>query len=222
MPDNPILDLTITVDSANATRYLDDVARKQIPFAESKALSAVALAFQAAEFHGIEQRFTVRRESWVKRSIKITHFAKKKEPWATIAIQPPGTGGASRADILGKFERDTAKRSRRAGGLIAIPIGAKRTAHGIVRGRDRPHALDLHPVGQSIRGARHTFLVQTADGRALILQRTAQGVRALYLLMPEVRIHPTLEFEATAQRVVAREWDEAFRVAFAHAMETAK
>lgn len=215
--------LDITVDLKSLTRELDDLQQRQIPFATAKALSALALDVQQAERARLRDVFTLRREQWADHSIKITHFAKKAEPWATIAISPPG--GASRADILGKFETDTEKRPFK-GTHVAIPIEAKRNKRDIITRANRPGALHLRQVGKRIIGDKRTFLVKTRGGQELILQRTGRGkrsgVRALYLLVERVTITPDLEYYVTAERVVGKNWERRWDDAIALALATAR
>lgn len=211
--------LTLTVDTSSATSWLNDVANEQIPFAASKALNATAVDFQAAQFAHEQSIFHLNRPDWVKRSTKITHFAKKTALWATIAVSPPG--GDRRADVIAKFEEDTEKTSV-AGHDIAVPIGARRNKANIVRSGDRPKSFNFHQVGNAVRGDRGTFIVTTAGGRRLILQRTRSGVNALYLLTPRVVIRPDLDFEPTAVRTVDDRWLANFDRWFEEAMRTAR
>lgn len=162
--------ITVDIDIKSLTRGLTDLQQKQIPFAASKALNALGLDVQVKERLRLREVFTLRREAWADRSIKMTHFAKKTELWATVAISPPG--GASRSDIFGKFETDTEKRPF-SGSHIAIPIGAKRTKGDIVRANQRPKNMHLHSEGGRIVGDNGTYIVKLKDGRQLLLQRGA-------------------------------------------------
>lgn len=237
------LEVSIRVDATQAMRDLDDIGKRQVPFAMAQAINGVVNNFQRAEFAGIESRFHIRRPGWVKKSIKRTHKATKSELWADVAIQPPGA--KPRADILGKFERDTSKTSVRPGGDVAVPMpgGPNRNGAGIVANRDRPRAFHFHQVGGAIEGERGTFIVQGPNGEALILQRQKGGarrrrkgdpkrlgpapkgpshVRLLYVLLPQVPISPVLEFVATAQRVVNETWAAEADRALASALATAR
>lgn len=215
--------IDITVDLSGLTEQLTDLPLLQIPFATSKALSALALDVQSEQRKRLHEIFTVRRDTWVGRSIKITHFAKKAEPWATIAVSPPG--GASRADVLGKFESDTEKHAFQ-GHHVAIPIGAKRNKRDIITKANRPGALHLKQVGNRIVGDKRSFLVKLSDGREMILQRTGRGrrssVRALYLLVERVTITPDLEFGLTGERVVGKQWERRMEEALEVALRTAR
>ena len=213
--------LTVSVDLSGFEADLTDLEKRQVPFATSRMLNAMALAGQEAERKHMGEVMTLRRTDWDLKSIKITHFAKKTELSATIAVSPPGNAG--KTDILAKFEDDTEKSSR-FGHLIAIPIGTsiRRTKSDIIQQRDRPKSFNFRQVGNRILGDRGTFIVQTKNGRTLILQRTRQGVRALYLLVPRVAIKPNLAFEDTVGRAALAAADQAWEDAWTRAISTAK
>ena len=215
--------LSITVDILPATRGLTEVQVNQIPFALSKAINDTAKQFQALEFAHLQSVMTLRRPDWVQRSIKIGHFATKAEPWGVVAISPPGSTGFSRRDILTKFEDETDKRSRKPGGMVAVPLdGVKRNRRDIIPMNQRPASFHFRQVGNRILGDRGAFIVKTAGGRELILQRSRGEVRALYLLVPDVHITPDLMFTSIALSTVERFWAGNFSDAFELAMRTAK
>lgn len=220
-----MIDIDLKVDLTPFTLFLTDVERRQMPYASARALSALAIDVQQAERARLRQVFTLRREQWADRSIKITHFAKKKEPWARIAISPPGASGPSRADIFGKFETDREKRPFR-GTHVAVPIEAKRNRRDIITRSNRPGQLHLRQVGNRIIGDKRTFLVTTSSGREFILQRYGRGkgssTRALYMLVPRVAIVPDLEYGITGERTFDRKWWQRMDEALEVAMRTAR
>ncbi|MEO7457073.1 MAG: hypothetical protein ABIY52_12495 [Gemmatimonadaceae bacterium] len=169
--------ITIRVDTDQLTRDLRDTQTRQVPFALVKALNALASEdVQPAERRRLREVFTLRREAWADRSIKITHFAKKAEPFVTIAIKPPGT--QDRSDILGKFEDQTEKRAIGGHG-VAVPMDVKRTKGGMISKGKRPGALHLHREGGRVVGDNGTYIVRLADGRELLLQRGSKKGKQL-------------------------------------------
>jgi hypothetical protein len=217
--------IAVSIDVDVSTWWEEmDAYRGQVAFALAVSVNETAKQFQRMEVGHISEAMTVRRPDWVQQSIKITHFATKGEPLATIAVQPPGD--PSRADILGKFEDETEKQSRKPGGHVAIPLGAKRTKRDIIRNDSRPTAFHFRQVGTRILGDQRTFIVRRADGTELILQRVGKGagssVRALYLLVPRVHITPDLQFVKLAQLAVDLFFDWNFTNAFERAIATAR
>lgn len=225
--------INIVVDYKHVVRHLDDLAERQIPFALAKSLNATVAAprsgssglvtIQGEERLQLRKAFELRRPEWADRSIKVTHFATKKEPWATIGIHPPGSAGGSRADILGKFETDREKKPK-DGHTIAVPVSSriKRSNKGIISKRDRPRAYNFRQVGNAIRGDRGTFIVRNPDGSGWIFQRTKRGVFPLYRLLTEVEIDPDLHFVETAFRTVDRVWTLNMQRALEEALRTAR
>lgn len=207
--------IDITVDYKDAVRFLTDFGEKQIPFAEAKAVNATGLDVQKAERAQIHSVFQLRRPEWADRSVKITHFAKKSEPWLTIGIHPPG--GDQRADILAKFETDTWKTSI-TGGRVAIPVNAKRNKADIVPRGQRPRA---------IIAAGKAFILKSKNPNVqLIVRQVGRGKRrileTLYLLVQRVPLTPDLHFRDVAERTVNERWVPNFLKAFDDALRTAK
>lgn len=225
--------IDIVVDYKHVVRHLDDLAERQIPFALAKSLNDTVVApkgagsglvtVQGAERLQLRKAFELRQTAWADRSIKVTHFASKREPWATIGIHPPGAQGDSRADVLGKFEQDKEKRPK-DGHTIAVPVSPriKRSNKGIIAKRDRPKAYNFVQVGKTIRGDRGTFIVRQPDGSGLILQRTKKGVVALYALVTRAELDPDLHFVETAFATVDHVWAINMEKAFEEAMRTAR
>lgn len=246
------MDIQIIVDPRAALKDLKEIREDQIPYALAKAINATTLDVQKAEYAHQSRIFTLRRPEWVKRSNKITKFAKKTDPVAIIGIHPPG--GDARADIVGKFETETQKTPR--GSSIAIPVSerVKRSNAGIIAKRARPAAYNFRQVGKAIRGDKGTFIIKKPGGTGLILQRVKGGVigrrsyqpryftaagsggrrvtmrktqrstsvHALFLLVPRVRLTNNLHFEATAISVVERKFGEHMVREFNKAMASAR
>lgn len=225
--------INLTVDLDQFTKGMDDLQQTQLPFATKNALNAVALDVQVAERAHLIESFKLRRPDWANRSIKIIHFATKAEPFATVAVSPPG--GEARADILGKFENDTEKSAIGSHG-VAVPLDPRRNKSDIIVKGQRPGAFHLHREGNRIVGDNGTYVVKLSDGRELLLQRKDLGKRAaktagrgtsdratlLYLFVTHVRINPVLRFVPTADIIVNRMWATRFGEAFAQAMASAR
>lgn len=225
--------LTLKVDVTKAVSWFDEIEEKQLPFAIAKSINATAKDVQLAEREHMHATFHLNREQWADRSVKITHFAKKTEQSATIAIAPPGSDAKPyKVDVFGKFEEDTEKTGFQ-GHAIVVPVDATRTKGGIISNTMRPSKLNLQPVTSRsdlriYTGDRNTVLIQRPDGTGLVIQRTGPhrlGVldgTVLFLLKPRVTIVPNLQFEPIGERVVDERFQERFDEAWALAMETAK
>lgn len=211
--------ISVTLDVANALATLTAWEQTQVPFAMANTLNDLAVDFQTQEFLHEADIFTLRRPDWVRRSNKITHFANKAELFATVTVSPPGA--PNRADIIGKFESETEKTSIRPGGLLAVPIGARRGKTNVILPSQRPKAFNFRQVGKRILGDKGTFIVTLADGRQMILQRHGKNqVQALYVLTPQVPITPDLEYLKTAEWTVANRFQQRFDARWQQALAT--
>ncbi len=226
------LGVSSNIDIVAAT--LDGTAR-QLPFAMARTINASAKDFQKFQRNHMQNVFTVRRRNFVLRSVKIKPFANKRRLEATVSIDPPG--GQRRADILVKFEEGGTKRSRRAGGSVAVPIAVRKSRQSIIRKRDRPRSFAFRKVGRSLRGKRRTFLIpgvgiyqrvgaKKAGRRLASSVKTRRvrdlNIRLLYSLRPSVEIPKSLRFIANAKKVVPRVFPGHFKTEFARALRTAR
>lgn len=239
--------MEIEIDSKPLTRFMEDFALRQAPYALSQSLNDTAKLFQYRQREHMHGIFTVRRKAWVDNSVKIRpeDFATKRKLVATVRIESPGNG--NRSDILGKFETQTVKRPQ--GTSLAIPVGARRNSSDIVPQSARPKAFKFKEVGGSrmaghashtnkrmrrgvLRGAlkvyegeKRTVMIRNAQGQGVILQRVGKGKRAgmrlLFTLAPKARLTPNLNFVTNAREAVTR-FADFFRARFAEAMSTAR
>lgn len=225
--------MTVDLRASEVDAFMRTLASDQLPFATSLALNWTGRDFQGDERKHMAGAFTIRRKQFAERSVKIRpdERATKQSPEVTVRIDSPG----GRSDIFAKFEDQTEKSPFR-GRSIAVPTEhVPRTGTGVIRKGWRPSDLmgqaQQHGVGRVFkrrgdvyRGKEGTFLVRRPGGRGTILQRVGDdvqyhanlptGVRALYQLVPRVRIQPVLEFEGTARDTVERVWARNFTRAF--------
>ena len=229
-----MINLNITVDLDSFTKGMTELQETQVPFATAKALNAVGLDVQVAERVRLREVFTIRRQAFADRSIKITHFAKKAEPYTTVAIASPDSDGG-RPNVFAKFETDTQKTPFGSHG-IAVPLKDGQIRRGVIPDSQKPAAFHLHREGNQIVGDNGTYVVKLADGRELLLQRKDLGKRAakkagrgtreestpIFLFVPVVKINANLEYVPHAEVVVDRMWAVRFDEVFSAAMASAK
>jgi Family of unknown function (DUF6441) len=217
----------VTTNLDELTRSLNRIQKEQLPFALSKGLNETAKEFQKRQREGMKHRFSIRRKSWVERSVKIGRedWATKKKLEAIVRIETPGD--RSRSDILAQHEEGGEKRGR--GRTMSVPIMARPRGYGggVVPKRLRPSNLNLRPwgsTGRVMRGDQRTILIRTANDRGVILQRTGKGKRTrlkvLYRLKGEVPLKPTLEFFRTARVVYDDSLVKNVRIALDRAVAT--
>lgn len=225
------MDLRVDFPAHEIDEYTKYVFVDQLPFVEMLAVRRTGLDFQEAQRARLEDIFTLRRERWAKRSMKVTDWPNKQKPEMRVAVESPG----GRSDVLGKFETETTKSPVR-GRSIAVPTEhVPRTGAGVIRKGWRPRELlggdagRQHGRGRVIgtrgdvfRGAKRTFLIRRPGGRGTIFRRHGGEVVPLYQLVPRVSITPELEFIDTAERVVGEKWAPNFVEAFDRAIRTAR
>ena len=93
-----MIDLTVTVDTKAATQFLNDVQRKQIPFATSVAINKTAGDVQEALTN--EMSVFDRPKSVTKKGIYITRSTKSKLT-ATVGLKSRAAGSVPVAEYLG-------------------------------------------------------------------------------------------------------------------------
>jgi hypothetical protein len=229
--------------------------RNQVPFVLATSINETLLLAQKAQRARQQQSFKIRNRTFMDRAVKISPFATKANPRGVLLIDPPG--GQARASILTQHEEGGIKRASSQHGMggslwIPEPTGptpARKIRSG-VRGVPagsgfRPRELGLKPHGTSGKvwqGANRTFLIRTADGRGIVLQRTRgsrrratrirtrkthwvgrrSGVEVLYILTPNGRLQPRLHFEETVISTIQREWEPNVLQAIMRALATAR
>jgi len=178
-------DVTMELDTRQASAFVRAVWADQLPFATSKAINDSALGGQKVQRAHQREIFTVRRASFVDRAVKIAQFAKKDALEARVRVEPPG--GQKRADVIAKFEDMTIKGPFR-GTSIAVPTRhVPRTGAGIIKKAWRPKSLlgggkagssdRLLPGGgvlvgnETMQGKKHVFLIRRSSGKGTIFMR---------------------------------------------------
>ena len=223
--------ITVDIDRKALDRRLTAIEERQIPFALSKTLNKTAIQIQEGIRKGMEERFTLRRKTFVLRGIKIERqaFATKKRLQA-VRIHVDET----RTDFLNKFEEGEEKRAHTGRRFVAPSSEVFRLKSGIIPRSQRPASFKFDTAG---RGSRGTFVVQGRDGRRFIFQRArgskrqlgpfAPGERdpntkLLYTVLTRAETPRSLRFVETATRIYQASFQANFDHYFAEAMRTAR
>lgn len=223
----------ITVDVDPLARFMQRTAG-QVPFAMSRALNATVLEAQAEERAVLDREFTIRRQQFITRQIKIPKggFARKDRLRAVLEVDP-------RFDLLQKFEAGGRKTPRRGSHLTVPAYGEALPKSKVIPASLRPRALEL-AEGAAVQFSRtkktkltkqrgkerragqgrfRTYLVPDVG----IFQRKGRGKSSytvpLYIFDDEVPIPSTLHFYDTAvathrrvfRRALLREWANAIK-----------
>lgn len=205
----------VKVDIKLDMRQLQRKARefpKQLAFATSRAINTTLLGAQQKALAEYHRAFTIRKEQFLKRSIKMMKFAKKNDLEATLGIADVSKTAHTK-DILSKFEETGTKLPRR--NYIAVPMpGVKRGKTGIISKGNRPKNL------------KNSFVLTSKKGKKLLLQRKGKGKRSttnvMYHLDKSVRIKKRTDFVSQTVNHFNLTFDATFDKELAEAIRTAK
>jgi hypothetical protein len=186
-----------------ATRFISDLHRKQIPFATAKALTDTAKDARAAIVEHLQGEFTL-RTAWWKQGNKygINVKAAKKNDLAAEVF--------TRAQWMELHETGGVKIPRRRN--LAIPSTfVKRSKKDLITKANRPRAL------------KNSFVRRSKTGQETIFQRiNKKQIRPMYFLEKQAQIQPAFRFYHTASRVVNERWAQNFEKAIEFAIRTAR
>lgn len=222
---------------ADAERFLAAV-RGQLPFATSKAINDTAKDFQKAETEHIFSAFTVRREGFTKRSVKLTDRANKTKLWARVAMEDPGQVASSRS-LFAKFESGGTKTGTtlqpvaipsdnlRISPKTNIPRSMYPKALGLVARRGVKGILSAktHVTSRGkiqIKGKRRTFVLGPPAVWGVYRRVNKEEIELLWTFKQRIPIPKRLSFVAIARKVVGDRFGPNFSLAFAFAVRTAR
>lgn len=198
--------MKVTGDSA--IRQQLQAIGKQAPFALSVALNATANSVQSGVRENLNNRFTLRRKTFVERSIyrdRATDFATKTRPRAIVRVHPD-------REFLAQHEDGGTKRPR-DGRSIAIPTtAARRTKTDIITTANRPRALL-----DTKNHFRFKDVLYKTTGRG-----KRQKLVAVFRFQRTARLRPRLGMAETADKVVPRVWEKHATDAIERALATAR
>lgn len=203
--------IDVRMDLKRFERELDDLARRQLPFAVARALTWTARDARDEVRKQVARRF-VTRSKWVERGI-VFRSATKRMPVAVVG---------SRDWFMADHE-DGATRWPFKGRHRAAPLAVRKNARQKITKAKRPKAL-------LAKGGRRKFFVQRlktgrAKGQFAVLRRAGRDrypLQVLYLLEAQTKIRPKFGFRKTVERTVARRLRKNFGKSLAQALATAR
>lgn len=166
--------ITIQVNIQGALTMLAK-AQDQLPFAISLGLNRLANAGQAAEQAHMRKAFKLRREQFVVRGVKINKADRAtKTSWrVVIQLAYPDDRPFMDQHEKGGF------RTRHGGRFLWQP-NQQVFRSKVIAASNPLSPKNLHmqrtPAGQ-IKGDQRTFMVKTANGQRLVMQRVDRTIR---------------------------------------------
>jgi hypothetical protein len=224
--------LRTSVDVSEAVRGLDDLQKKQLPFALAATLTGCAKAGQAAVQESLSGKFKLRND-FTRRGIRIKPASKRSERIEADVHTDTANRSTGAPDYLVAQQEGAEKVPHGGRKFLAVPTKYLRMlAPNVIPAELRPRNL-LGAVGGrylanrrgkagALRNQRivqgFVFFVQDMkDGHKAIMGRywTDREAYPYYLLIPEARVNPRLEMEKNVRRAVERAfpelWQETWR-----------
>lgn len=233
--------MNITIHGPDLSKYIDDLAWKQVPFAMSKALNALGKMIGSNLVMISGQKLNI-RSAWSRRyrtgstsagpqyitdaSAYFSTQISKKVPLEDMKIkiatpswqihQQSDDNSSARTPEYVTMQNDRGNKIK----YIAIPI-MDHVQYGS-NGKLRPNAQ--HLLNNPIKN-RVFVLDGKANGNNVVFQRYGSGpndYRALYVLVESVQINPQFNFTKVVEDTVNKMFDDLFDKAMTEAMATAK
>lgn len=203
--------LTVKFDVDSVIKALGRL-QDEAPYALSQAINNTMVDVQTAEIAHINDVFTIRRQAFLKRSVKITKFAKKTDLTGTIQIADVGAKKTS--DIFSKFETGKNKTATQ-GRNVAIPTSQVRPSKsGVIPSSRRPSNLP------------RSFKLTTDGGNSFIVQakkrKGKDDLTFMYTLKPFVRIDARLGFVRTGMDTIMKVGERNLEAAVIKALQSSK
>lgn len=195
--------VSIQVNASGALLMLAQ-AQEQLPYAMSVALNRVAIDGQKAEQARLRQAFTLRREQFVIRGIKIEKLDRATKTTWRVVISIPAA-----QDFLSKFEEGTPKVPRQ-GKWLWIP-NSNVFKNKIINRGDPLHPKNLHfhkSKGGQLQGDQRTFMIKSKAGKPIVVQRVDQGLKkgsaAIMRAMTLDNVHTGMGPRMKKQKAISR------------------
>lgn len=200
------MEVAVESNALEVMRDLDDLGRKQLPFALATTLTKVAQVSVERKHKQLPSLFMVRSKG-VARGITMTRAEKKEWPNTQSVV-------GSRDEFMVLQEIGGLKRPG-SGSNVAIPTKAiQRTASGRVRASQKPKAILSKKSGSLAKAGGKPVI------RRKVTKRNNLGI--MFLLRPSTRIKPRLGLRVTVERVVAQELGKTFERSLDQALASAK
>ncbi len=224
------MDINIQTNAPEIGRYMGTVARKQIPFATSKAINETAKSIKATEQGKLGNYFDM-RTGWLEKSgaLPIKPSRKSQAPFihATLRVRDEV---ASLAATGGTHEA--------AGRAMAVPfsnVGDGLSTRDVLNPARQTLPRSKWPSkilnkgdGKRSKGRRRKvpkpFVMQTSSGQFVVKRKskTDESIQFLYAFQPRVYIDKRWPLVENARKNVDRNFDRRFRVELRKALMTAK
>jgi hypothetical protein len=192
--------IRVHTDVERFTKGMDELAKRQIPFALARALTMTAKDAQADVRADLPNRFTIRRP-FVPNSVRITP-ATKSRPEAVVGV-------GQLASFMARQEQGGTKTA--AGHRVAVPVKVKRSKRDLITAANLPRAVRSKP---------RSFMLAKGSGAGIMRRvgRDRYPIEIVYWLKRGVQIKPTFGFKGTTSDSVGSHFGPNFVESLSKAM----
>ena len=197
----------IEVDITRGIKKLDNLEKKQLPFAMAKALTDTA---NDARDHYVDnilgQKYTLRGK-WYKARTRFGFNVKKATKHDLTAVV------YTRADWMRLHEKGGIKKPQST--HLAIPTE-------LIRRSKKTGKISKAMRPKQVMASGKGFIANKGGQKMIMRRRTKKIVEPIYLLERQARIKPTMDFKRSITSVVRRKFPWQFNRAMRYAMATAR
>lgn len=185
------------------TAGMNDIQRRQVPYALSRALNDTAVSVQGAEVENVQKVFRNKKNWWNKGNRRTgirVNFSGKKRLEAEVYTNAP---------FAQLQEEGGIKTPRKRYLAIPNPQSPKylQKAGGVKKALAQPK----------------TFIGSYGGGdNAAVYQRKASGLKVLFVMAPQANVRPVMNYMDTAMTRAKRDFKDNFAARFRQAMATAR
>lgn len=235
--------ITVQVDTRETTRWLNDVQKKQVPFATALALTRTAKKLEQS----LQQEMAAKFESASPYTLRGTFStsATKRNLTAMVGVKDKKPAGGTAPATLLKEHFSGGPRGNKPMEVAMAAIGSLRSGWRAVPGAGMPLDAYGNPkrtVVREILGALRSnmqvhkgrgkrralvgyFVVPVgATGRLVpgIYWRSARAIRPMFVFVQSQTYRKRFDLPVLAQRVVSAEFPNQFNAALSSALATAR
>lgn len=196
------LQIKVTGNTLEASRDIQNLFRKQVPFATAAALTELAKEARDRQRRDIRDRFNVRSSRFANT---FRHVPAEKRTWPdTFSVVGVLDDWAARHEAGGIFRPGRSERWAIPGREI------KRTKGGKVKSRFKPK--NILASGRGFLAEGETWRGRSRpDAILLKVGRSQRKIRLAYSLVPRARIDRRLKMEQTVTRVAGDRYGPLFK-----------
>lgn len=190
--------IDVTSDFNRLKHYMEDLEKKQLPFAASLTLNKLAVKAQEAISHNIPQLFNNRKTWWHKNQptgIKV-QFSHKHNLVSAVYTRA----------YFAKIQEEGGIKKPYRGNNLAIPtehvLNSSRNSKALRSTQSEPNVFKL--------------------GKSIYCRSGNKQLKRLYSLTPQAHVKARFHFKDTAMSVFRNQFDQLFTRSFNYALRTAK